>query len=363
MSTGANLDYLRGANDAAVLARARGGQSVTRHDLARALGMTPQAISKILARLIDRGLVGETGTVIRGPGKPTTLYRLLPESRRAIGVQVSRSTLRAVVADLAGEPIDVRTVDFSSDTDAAALTATITDAAQSLRDVGPGHLVGVGVGMPGAVDPGEGYFRGAGPADPWRDLPLRATLTARLGLPILVDNDSTAAVVAEGWSDPEGTEDAALMLVEDGIGVGLRLGGTTHRGVHGDAGEIGHTVCIIGGVACICGRHGCAQSEHAAAWDRGDGEQAARILSAALIDLLKVTDVRRVILSGRAFFARQELYLESVHKALRIENERHPWRRVELTTSTRGNEVIALGAAAEVLENEYGTPMPLSEPD
>src|SRR5699024_10359936 len=73
------LDRVAGAHDAAVLAVARRGEPVSRAGLADALQVTPQAISKILTRLMERGLMAESGTFSSGPGKPTTLYRIVPE--------------------------------------------------------------------------------------------------------------------------------------------------------------------------------------------------------------------------------------------------------------------------------------------
>ena len=97
------LDRMAGAHDAAVLAVARRGDPVSRSGLAQELQVTPQAISKILARLMERGLVEEAGTVTSGPGKPTTLYEIVPGSRRAIGLHLTRSRLHSVVVDLTWE--------------------------------------------------------------------------------------------------------------------------------------------------------------------------------------------------------------------------------------------------------------------
>lgn len=361
MGSGANLDLLRGTNDAAVLEIARCAEHVTRPRLAREMGMTVPAIAKILTRQCERGLMEECGTDSSGRGRPTTLYRLVPQSRRAIGVHVSHTAVRAVVADLAGRPLDVRTAGLSPDADAETMLATMVDAVRSVQDVGPGSLVGVGVGMPGSVDHATGYFRGSDRADPWRQIPLRDILTEALGLRVLVDNDSTAAVVAEAWGDPEGTRDTAVVVLEDGIGLGLQLGGVTQHGVRGDAGEIGHTVVAMDGELCVCGRRGCAQTEHALAWDRGDGERAAQVVGTVLVNLVHLTDIDRIVLAGRFFDARRELYLSAAQEALDQERERHPWHEVELRTSTRDPDLIALGAAAEVLEDEYGMPRPLSD--
>src|SRR5690606_31250732 len=100
------LDRVAGAHDAAVLAVARRGEPVSRAGLADALQVTPQAISKILARLIDRGLMAEAGTISSGPGQPTTLYSIVPSSRRAVGLHLTRTRGHGVVTDLTGRVLE-----------------------------------------------------------------------------------------------------------------------------------------------------------------------------------------------------------------------------------------------------------------
>ena len=156
--------------------------------------MTTQAISKILARLMERGLVEEAGTVTSGPGKPTTLYEIVPGSRRAIGLHLTRSRLHSVVVDLTGEILERRELEIGRLQPVPELVATLADEARALQDVGPGILLGVGVGMPGPVDGEEGVYRGTSDPDPWRGAPIRRLLAEELGMPVLLDHDSLSLI-------------------------------------------------------------------------------------------------------------------------------------------------------------------------
>lgn len=360
VSGGAHLDLVRGVNDASVLSLARRGEPMSRHDLAAALDVTPQAMTKILVRLRQRGLIVEAGSISAGPGKPATLYALVPGARRAIGVHVSRTLVRAVVVDLAGRVLDRADAPIGPGTGPEALVCTIVDLARSVRGSGTGQLVGIGVGMPGPTDHDHGVFRGAEPGDPWQCLPLRTELIARLELPALVDHDSTAAVVGESWAAPHAVRDAAFVLVEDGIGAGLRLADVLQRGVHANAGEVGHTVVVLDGEPCACGRRGCAQAEHAAALARGDVARAARIIASVVVDLVVTLDVDRVVLGGSTVRAHHGPYLDAVRAALLTDLPTNDWQHVEVLVSTYGDDAIAVGAAAEVLEDEFGVPAALS---
>lgn len=360
VSGGAHLDLVRGVNDAAVLSLARRGNPMSRHDLAAALDVTPQAMTKILVRLRARGLIVEAGTISAGPGKPATLYALVPGARRAIGVHVSRTRARAVVVDLAGQVLDRADARIDATTTPDALVGTIVDLAGRVRRTGAGRLVGIGVGMPGPTDHDGGIFRGTDPEDPWQGLALRAELTARLEPLALIDHDSTAAIVGESWAAPHAVRDAAFMLVEDGIGAGFRLGDLLQRGVHANAGEAGHMVVALDGEPCACGRRGRAQAEHAAALARGDVARAARIIASVVVDVVVPLDVDRVVLGGGTVRAHHGPYLDAVRTALVTEPPSNDWRDVEVLVSTYGDDAIAVGAAAEVLEDEFGVPSALS---
>lgn len=364
MTSTGPLDRVAGAHDAALLAVARRGEPVARAGLADALQVTPQAISKILTRLIERGLMAESGSFSSGPGKPTTLYRIVPESRRAIGLHLTRSRLHGVVADLTGKVLDRRSLEIAPGRPVPELIEDLTATARELADHGPGELLGVGVGMPGPVDPVEGVFRGsAASADPWRGAPIRSLLLEELALPVHLDHDSRAALVGESWTQPGLLDDAALVLAEEGLGASLSLGGAIVRGAHSQAGEVGHTVVRMDGVPCPCGRRGCAQAEYLTALAAGDPAQAARVLASVVLDLVRLVDVDRVVLGGRSVYAHHQVTMEAVRRALdeglRAEARLH----VEVLLSTRGIDLIAAGAACQVLEHEYGLPTALVGPE
>ena len=357
------LDRMAGAHDAAVLEVARHGEPVSRAGLAAALQVTPQAISKILSRLGERGLIEEAGSVSSGPGKPTTLYQIVPGSRRAIGLHLTRSRVHGVVADLTGQVLERREVGIDRQLPVPELIGALAALARELAEHGNGHLLGVGVGMPGPVDSVEGVYRGApAPDDAWQGASLRSLLLEELGLPVLLDHDSRAALVGESWSQPGLLDNAALVLAEDGLGAALRLDGAMVRGAHSRAGEVGHTVVRMGGVPCPCGRRGCAQAEYLAALETSDAERAAQVLATVVLNLVRLVDVDRVVLGGRSIYSHHATTMEAVRAALEEGLRAEARLHVEVLLSTRGIDLIAAGAACEVLEHEYGLPTTLVGP-
>lgn len=120
-----------------------------------------------------------------------------------------------------------------------------------------GRVGVVGVGLPGLVDR-DGVLLSAPHLPAVRDVPVGALLAERLGRPVVVDNDSTFALVGEHLvGAARGATDAVVLTLGTGIGAGLLLGGQVARGASGFAGEVGHTTLVVDGLPCSCGRRGC----------------------------------------------------------------------------------------------------------
>ncbi|MFE0601260.1 ROK family protein [Streptomyces sp. NPDC058892] len=349
---GANLPALRGHNDALVLdlLRAAGPAGLGRAELAARTGLTPQAVSKITARLSVEGLVAEAGRAASTGGKPRTLLRLVPDVRHAVGVQLDRDELRAVRVDLAGRVVSESSgpLDFGTGPE-AAVEAVVRAVARVGAPSGLPPL-GVGVAAPGPLDHRAGVMGRVTGYPSWKDFPLRGVLEGRLGLPVLLDKDTNAGAAAAAgawlraaWPDPDADGDAdtgpdtgpdtdtepgaggyagsgprtcVYLHVGTGLGAGLWLGGGVYRGVRSAAGEFGHQVLLLDGPPCRCGARGCVEVLCLEAVARGDLPGAARILGEAAANLVALLDVDRVLLGGRVVAAAPDVFVSGVGAVL-----------------------------------------------
>jgi glucokinase len=118
---------------------------------------------------------------------------------------------------------------------------------QIVRQVGAAaggrEIAAVGVGIPSVIEFATGRVRSSVNV-PLVDVPLRAELSVRLGVPVFVDNDATLAALAEAH-DEAGRLDApnlVMLTIGTGVGGGIVIGGRIYRGTTGAAGELGHTL-------------------------------------------------------------------------------------------------------------------------
>ncbi|MFD9337690.1 ROK family protein [Streptomyces sp. NPDC060028] len=343
---GVNLPALRGHNDALVLdlLRGAGPSGLGRGGLADRTGLTPQAVSKITARLRAEGLVAEAGREPSTGGKPRTLLRLVPGARHAVGVQLDRDELAAVRVDLAGRVLERwdAPLDFGAGPD--AVVEAVVRAVRRVADPA-GPPLGVGVAAPGPLDWRAGVLGRVTGYPQWEGYPLREVLAGRLGAPVRLDKDTNAGAAGAGFGDGS----SVYVHVGTGLGAGLRLGGEVYRGARSAAGEFGHQVLSLDGPPCRCGARGCAEVLCLAAVARGDSAGAARIVGEAAANLVALLDVDRVLLGGRVVAAAPEAFVSGVRAVLASRSLTPAPPEVSLSPTS-----VAQGAAELALSPFFG---------
>ncbi|WP_405759265.1 ROK family transcriptional regulator [Streptomyces sp. NBC_01420] len=356
-TTGVNLPALRSHNAALVLdlLRVAGEPGISRLELAERTGLTPQAVSKITARLRAEGLAADAGRRASTGGKPRTVLRLVPEAGHAVGLHLDRDGLTAVLVDLAGTVAASRTapLDFGAPAD-EVLTAA-AGAVEAVRGDGAPPVLGVGVAVPGPLDHRGGVLHRVTGFPQWDGYPLRDALAARTGLPVVLDKDTNAAALGLALG-ADGPADFAYLHLGTGLGAGLVLGGTVHRGERTGAGEFGHQTVQLDGVRCDCGGRGCLEALCLAAVHRGDTAEAARVLGTGAANLVGLLDIDRVVLGGRTVAADPDAYVRGVRAVLDERARRDGVRGtpVPVTAHREGDRPVAEGAAQLVLAPVFG---------
>ncbi|MCP2246108.1 ROK family protein [Lentzea aerocolonigenes] len=227
---------------AAVLDLIRAAGMISRVGLVNASGLTGGTISTVVRGLIDEGLVAETGHAESTGGKRRVMLQLNHFARYAVGVHLDDARITYVLTNLGGAVV-ARISRAGS-----GLVATMAGEVDALIDsVGVERDRILGLGLVSARPSALGEFAQA--------------LEEATGLPVVLDNDATAAAIGEHWSGGVGASATfAALYMGTGLGAGVVLGGATHRGPSGHAGEIGHMCLDVDGPECWCGARGCLEA-------------------------------------------------------------------------------------------------------
>jgi glucokinase len=158
-------------------------------------------------------------------------------SDQFIGVDVGGTKIATAVLE-AGELCESRIVETEQKSQ-AALVEQLAVAIEA--SVGP-ETRAVGIGMPSIIEFATGRIL-ASVNIPLHDIPLRAHLSERLGVPVYVENDAGCAALAEAFDNGRITSPHLVMFtVGTGVGGGWVLNGRLYRGASTSAAEVGHTI-------------------------------------------------------------------------------------------------------------------------
>jgi predicted NBD/HSP70 family sugar kinase len=347
-SSAGDQRFLRRLNASAVLAALREGGAQTLRGLAAATGLSRPTVEAALGELARDGWVAELEPAAGAPGRPARRYRFRAEAGAVVGVDIGAHRVRAAVADLdgtvlAGERVPVDAPAAPPERLAAAGAAIAGCLAAA--GLGAADVRAAGVGTPGLVARDGRVTTSVLPG--WSGLALRAAIGRQLPCPVVVENDANLAVLAERWRGAAtAEEDVVYVLLEQGVGAGVLLGGRLHRGHHGAAGEIAFGD-FLGGLAALR-ELGHDRIEAAL---RGEPRAGAEIAAAAphvarhVTALVLAYDPALVVIGGGLSRA-SERFAGAVEATLAAACVAPP----RLAISAMGGESVSLGAVRLALD-------------
>jgi glucokinase len=181
-------------------------------------------------------------------------------AQHTIGVDLGGTRIRVAQVSQRGEILYKTRIATPSNDGAEAVTDAIIAAVRALQLTTAQPALGIGIGVAGQIDTAGETVRFA-PNLRWQDLPLRATLQQRLGLPVVLLNDVRAATWAElRFGAGQGCRELLCLFIGTGIGGCLVSGGRIISGASNSAGELGHMSVALNGPLCRCGNHGCLEA-------------------------------------------------------------------------------------------------------
>jgi predicted NBD/HSP70 family sugar kinase len=380
----AHFGTMRAINRQIVLNYVRDRGPISRAEIARRTSLQRSTISEIVESLLGEGLIEEVGAGASTGGRCPKLLALRASGAAAVGVDITPTRTTVASCDLAGTVLE-REV-FETHHDFEQTIGRAVSAATRLVGKSPGKIEGVGVSLPGLVDPSTGRLTYV-PYFQWRDLDVGRRIGAATGLKVAVDNDANAAALAELWfgrAEVSEARDFIMVFIAEGVGTGIILDRQIYRGEGGAAGEFGHMV--IGErapVPCSCGGYDCweafasgraAVARYAALVGGGEarqlsfahlidralgGEAAARgaLLETARylgrgISNLIVGFSPEIVVVGGAITRAWELVSGILDDAVK-RGIRRDLPAARLTPSTIGDEASLMGALSLVLADTF----------
>lgn len=390
----------RAATGALVLDLIRTHGTVSRVELADRSGLTAATITHVVRDLIGEGLVHEVGRVVGGVGSPRRLLELDAGAWYAVGVQLDRCASSVVVTDFAGRLVastGVRGVGRGAPAETLPVLAEHIDLLLAGAGIPRDRVLGVGLVTHGPQDRELGMVLTGQPTPEWCEFPLTSTLSGLLGLPVLLENDATAAAVGEQWVGALDVDTFGVLYMATGIGGGVIAEAEVYRGRTANPVEVGHIPVDPAGPPCACGNRGCVEvlagpgavvrsalddpalaarlgldggldaqladfQRIARAAVAGDAaalalvDASARRLGTAAVTLMNLFDLDTVVLAGPGFGVAGPLYVDRAQEVVDAGALARLLRPVRVRLSRDVRVSAAVGGALVVLRSPLGRP-------
>lgn len=175
----------------------------------------------------------------------------------SIGVDVGGTKIAAGLVSAEGELL--REVRYPSAGPPEVLVENIFRAISDVTE--PSGVGGVCLAVPGLILASEDTVVFSPNLPAIQGIQLRDALEARVGAPLTIENDASAAAWGEfRFGAGKDVDHLVFLTLGTGVGGGVISHGVLLRGSHGAAGELGHTTVHATGPRCACGNRGCLEA-------------------------------------------------------------------------------------------------------
>ena len=239
---------------------------VSRTELARLSGLAVSTVSLRIEELIASGLIEEAGDGRSSGGRRPRLLRISSGGGVAVAADLGSQHARLSVVDMAGLELAGDEVPIAFDDGPEVVLTAVADRLAEMARERNAAVLGVGMGLPGPVEPTTGQVTSPSRMPGWHGMPVGDWLTQRFGAPAAVENDANLLALGEyrtRWAQ-DGIRHLVAVKVGRGIGCGIIADGAVHHGANGAAGDISHVRAVTldpeSARVCECGRRGCLET-------------------------------------------------------------------------------------------------------
>ncbi len=228
------------------------------HKIDKSLSLT----TRILNELIAEGIVVETGYAPSSGGRRPLMYSLKPDILYTVSVAMDQFFTRIAIMDMQNKhvrPVEKFELRLADNPMALQVLTDKIEYVIEQSGVSRAKIAGIGIGMPGFVDPQQGlnysFLQTKGES-------ITTYIAKRTKLTAYIENDSGIVGLAElKFGAARNRRNAMVINIGWGVGLGMILEGSLFRGDNGFAGEFSHIPLFNNGKLCSCGKSGCLETE------------------------------------------------------------------------------------------------------
>lgn len=254
-----STNNVKSANKETILRAVYKSRSVTKSSLAASASLTVATVNNLVSELCADGICEETGFA-SGKGRRSALYGINRKYGYIIGLRLTRASLILSTHDLSLTALDVKVIPNDISDVVSSLRKIDEAISERLDALRNRRILGIGVTVPGRTS-ADGTIIQIPDYSQWNSIQLRKIISGSTDVPIVVDNDTNALVLASGLTGLSGGARSFVYLnCDEGVGAGFMNNGRVFYGSNSQSCEVGHITIDPNGPVCKCGRRGCFQA-------------------------------------------------------------------------------------------------------
>jgi predicted NBD/HSP70 family sugar kinase len=238
------------------------GNMLSCADLSDKIHKSIPLTTKMLGKLMEEGMVTETGYAASTGGRRPVMYSLKEDVMYVVSVAMDQLVTQIAILDMQNRKvnsIELFELPLTKNPGAPAALADKINEIISRSGIPKNKIAGIGIGMPGFVNSAKGinytFLETEG-------VTISQYISTKVKLPVFIDNDSRLIALAElKFGAARQRKNALVINVGWGVGLGMILEGELFRGHDGFAGEFSHIPLFLNNKLCSCGKSGCLETE------------------------------------------------------------------------------------------------------
>ena len=352
-------------------------------------------VSNIVADLIKRELIYETGEEESSGGRRAILLEFNCNDRFVLGIKIGLDGIIIGLVNMKSKILDQHFIPSPVKSNEEIVLEVLIKAIRGLiskNHIKAEKIVGCGIGVSGLVNQKEGmlvFSKILG----WEKIRFREILEKEFNFPIFVDKDVNVLTLAEKrFGVGKGINNFICITIGKGVGAGIVVKGDIYHGSYGGAGDFGHTIIDKDGPLCYCGKRGCLETFSSdqfiinkikealsnqqdtmikdlnsitvdrvlKAAQEGDivsrniFQEVGKNLAMGIVNLISLFDPELIVVGGEGVKA-GELIFPTMRKVIR---DNFPYKKeIKIIPLQPGEEGWIIGAAELVLSEVFKTPI------
>ncbi|KQR66844.1 ROK family protein [Pedobacter sp. Leaf176] len=219
-------------------------------------------VRTVVSNLVSEGYILEKGLAPSTGGRRPSIYVLNPKQQKyLVAVAMEQLTTRLTIYNLSRKtmiPVQYLDLELSKSTEDVEILIKFIRKSIDKSKLNRSDILGIGIGMPGFVNPEQGINSSYLPVK--EGTSLQDYLRKNLRLPVMIENDSSLIALAElNFGKARELSDVMVVNIGSGTGLGIIINGSLYRGSRGYAGEFSHVPLSDTNNLCSCGKRGCLE--------------------------------------------------------------------------------------------------------